>query len=119
MEADDDPIFRSRGDDVFEPTGHARGPWDPDALHGGAPAALVARAVDGLGTGLAIGRLTIDFLRAVALQPPRGAASGVRAGGGWAVAKCTVEADGRRCCFARAVLVRREPVALPEHWAPP
>ena len=30
----------------FIPTEHARGPWDPQALHGGAPAALIAAAFE-------------------------------------------------------------------------
>lgn len=118
MQAEGDPIFHARGDNVFEPTGHARGPWDADALHGGAPAALLARAVDGLGTGLSIGRLTIDFLGAVPLAPLTVAARVARPGRRFAIAEATVQADGRDCCFARAVLVRREPVALPPHWSP-
>src|SRR4051812_33319383 len=115
---DADPIFISRGDGVFEPTGHARGPWDSDAQHGGAPAALIARAVEGLDTGLSIGRLSIDFLGSVPLAPLTVAASVARPGRRFAVAEAVVSADGRDCCFARAVLVRREPVPLPEHWTP-
>jgi hypothetical protein len=115
---DAEPIFRAAGDGVFAPTGHARGPWDPHALHGGAPAALLVRAIDGLGTGLAIGRLTIDYLGPVPLAPLTVAASVVRPGRRFAVAEATVEAEGRCRCFARAVLVRREPVPLPEHWSP-
>jgi acyl-CoA thioesterase len=114
-----EPVFRSLGDNVFAPTGHARGPWDPDALHGGAPTALVMRAVEGLGTGLSLGRLTIDFLVPVPLAPLSVAASVLRLGRRFAVADATVTSDGRACCLARAVLVRREPVALPSHWAPP
>src|SRR4051794_5908993 len=113
------PIFRSLGDNVYAPTGHARGPWDPDALHGGAPTALVVRAVEGLGTGLSLGRLTIDFLGPVPLAPLSVAASVLRPGRRFAVAEATVASDGRACCLARAVLVRREPVTLPSHWAPP
>jgi acyl-CoA thioesterase len=114
-----EPIFRSLGDNVFAPTGHARGPWDPHALHGGAPTALVVRAVEGLATGLSLGRLTIDFLGQVPLAPLSVAASLVRPGRRFAVAEATVTSDGRACCLARAVLVRRKPVALPSHWAPP
>jgi len=114
-----DPIFFSASHGVFAPTGHARGPWDADALHGGAPAALIVRTIEDLGTGLALGRLTIDYLGPVPLAPLTLAASVVRPGRRFAVAEATVEADGRRRCFARAVLIRREPVALPPHWSPP
>jgi hypothetical protein len=43
----------------------------------------------------------------------------VRPGRRFAVAEATVDASGRRRCFARAVLVRRDPVALPPRWQPP
>jgi acyl-Coa thioesterase superfamily protein/acyl-CoA thioesterase superfamily protein len=114
-----EPIFRSADAGVYVPTGHARGPWDPEALHGGAPAALMMRAIAALGTGLSVGRLTIDFLGPVPLAPLSVAASVVRPGRRFAVAEATIAADGRPSCVARAVLVRREPVALPEHWTSP
>jgi hypothetical protein len=40
-----DTIFVGDGD-RFSPTEQARGPWDPQALHGGAPAALIVRAFE-------------------------------------------------------------------------
>jgi len=47
----------------------ARGPWDPNAQHGGAPAALLMRAFERLegASGLAIARVTYEFLRPVPL----------------------------------------------------
>jgi hypothetical protein len=47
----------------------ARGPWDPNAQHGGAPAALLMRAFEQLegGEGLALARATYEFLRPVPL----------------------------------------------------
>jgi hypothetical protein len=46
-----------------------RGPWDPNAQHGGAPAALLLRALERLdGPGaLQIARVTFEFLRPVPL----------------------------------------------------
>jgi hypothetical protein len=41
-----DSIFIPVEGGRYEPTEHARGPWDPRALHGGAPAALIARAFE-------------------------------------------------------------------------
>ena len=41
-----DTIFVADGGDLYTPTEHARGPWDPRALHGGAPAALIAAAFE-------------------------------------------------------------------------
>ncbi len=50
-----------------EPTEHARGPWDPRALHGGAPAALIARAFERTepGAELPIARLGFEFLKPI------------------------------------------------------
>jgi hypothetical protein len=61
-------IFAREGD-LLAPTDHARGPWDPGALHGGAPSALVARAAEALAPDMRIARLTVEFLGAVPLAP--------------------------------------------------
>ena len=55
----------------FVPTEQARGPWDPRALHGGAPAALIARAFEHHEPveGLQIARLGFELLRPVPLAP--------------------------------------------------
>ncbi len=37
---------RQDGSEWFSPTDHARGPWDPDACHGGPPTALLVRALE-------------------------------------------------------------------------
>ena len=66
-------IFRRAGDDLYEPTELARGPWDPDALHGGAPAALIAGALECLEPveGLETARLDFEFVRPVPLAALR------------------------------------------------
>ena len=65
------PIFHRDGD-RYVATALARGPWDPDSAHGGAPAALLAAAIDATpslspmqGT-----RLTYDLVRPVPLLTP-------------------------------------------------
>src|SRR4029077_3327357 len=62
-----DSIFVPSADGRFEPTEHARGPWDPRALHGGAPAALIARAFERVqpGVELPIARLGFEFLKPI------------------------------------------------------
>jgi hypothetical protein len=59
-------IFVAEGE-RFVPTEQARGPWDPRALHGGAPAALITAAFERLepGAELRIGRLGFEFLRPI------------------------------------------------------
>ncbi len=56
---------------VVRPTEHASGPWDPQALHGGAPAALIAAAFERVepGAQLRIGRLSFELLRPIPLAP--------------------------------------------------
>ncbi len=56
---------------AVEPTEQARGPWDPRALHGGAPAALFAAAFERAepGSELRIARLGFEFLRPIPLGP--------------------------------------------------
>ncbi len=52
------------------PTEHARGPWDPQALHGGAPAALIADAFERLEPGIGAAHRA-PRLRAAAPDPVR------------------------------------------------
>ncbi len=61
-----DSIFVTHGD-AFMPTDLARGPWTPEAQHGGAPAALLARAIERFdgGATMVVARLTIELLRPV------------------------------------------------------
>ena len=62
-----DSLFTPTADGRVEPTEHARGPWDPRALHGGAPAALIARAFERIepGAELPIARLGFEFLKPI------------------------------------------------------
>ncbi len=61
-------IFVADGD-RFVPTEQARGPWDANALHGGAPAALIVAAFERMAPGreLPIARLSFEFLRPIPL----------------------------------------------------
>ena len=53
------------------PSELTRGPWDPDAQHAGPPAALLARALDLYEprAGARIGRVTVEILAPVPIQP--------------------------------------------------
>lgn len=99
-------IFRTEGD-TFVPTEHAVGPWDPNALHGGAPAALVARAVEALAPEMRLARLTLEFLGAVPLAPLTVSAEITRPGRRLQIAEVALDAGGRTALRARAMLVRR------------
>jgi len=64
------------------PTELARGPWNPEALHGGAPAALITDAFERHEptAGLAIARLGFELLRPIPFAPLRLEVRTVRAG---------------------------------------
>lgn len=65
-----EPLFVQDGG-VYMPAEMTRGPWDPRALHGGAPAALLAHvlAAAPAAHGLRLARLTCEFVRPVPLSP--------------------------------------------------
>jgi len=109
------------------PTEHARGPWDPRALHGGAPAALLTAAFERMepGSELQIGRLGFEFLRPIPFAPLTLSTRIVRAGrrvqelageltAASGVAGADVEAGQQELvCRASALRVREVPVDLP------
>src|SRR5438270_219742 len=66
----------------FLPTEQARGPWDPRALHGGAPAALIARALEHHEPEpqMRFARLGFEFLRTMPFAPLRIETRTVRTG---------------------------------------
>lgn len=101
---------------LFAPEGRAlvaaaiaRGPWDERMMHGGAPSALLARAVEHAepGSDLAVTRLTIEFLGGVPVGAVEVEASVVRPGRRFQVVDATLTAGDRAACLARAVRVRR------------
>ena len=60
-----------RDGDRYIPTQLTRGPWDPRAMHGGAPSALFAHVCETHDPGPAgfVARLTVELLRPVPLVP--------------------------------------------------
>jgi acyl-Coa thioesterase superfamily protein/acyl-CoA thioesterase superfamily protein len=68
--ADDGALFIPDGE-RFISTELTRGPWTPEAQHGGPPAALLARAVEHVpgGEGMMVVRLTVELLRPVPVAP--------------------------------------------------
>ena len=99
-----EPVFRREGD-AFVPTGHARGPWDPGQLHGGAPGALIAEAVQE--EGYLVARLTLDFLGPVPMAPLTVSARTTKPGRSFQLAEAELRADGQVVVRARAVRLRR------------
>ncbi len=109
-----DSIFVANGE-RYLPTAHARGPWDPQMLHGGAPAALIAAAFERIepGAELPIARLSFEFLRPIPMAPLTLATSIVRPGRRVQELAAELSADGETIARAAALRVQ----AVPEEAA--
>jgi len=109
-------IFLDEGEGHFMPTEHARGPWDPRALHGGAPAALVAAALERIepGAELPLARLSFSFLRPIPMTPLELTTRVTRPGRRVQELKAELRADGVLVCQARALRLLAAPEELPE-----
>jgi acyl-coenzyme A thioesterase PaaI-like protein len=108
---------------VVQPTEQARGPWDPRALHGGAPAALITAAFERMqpGAELRIARLGFEFLRPIPLAPLTLSTRIVRPGRRvqeLAADLITADSDdgtgGELVCRASALRVQAIPSEVPE-----
>ncbi|MCO5168269.1 MAG: thioesterase family protein [Planctomycetes bacterium] len=115
----DEAFFLPDGDG-FVATPLARGPWHPDLLHGGPPAALLGRAVERAPSDVPrqVVRVTVDLLRPVPLGRVEVACSVVRAGRAAQVLEATLSAGGKPCFRATAVRLRIADVPLPPRDPP-
>ncbi|MEV4422786.1 thioesterase family protein [Patulibacter sp. NPDC049589] len=92
----------------------ARGPWDAGSAHGGAPAALLARAAEALAApGQRVSSLSYTFLGPVPVGEVELTARVIKSGSRFAVVHATLAAGGRTAMELRAVLLRRGSVPLP------
>ena len=92
------------GHEWFVPTGHARGPWDPDACHAGPPAGLLARASEALLPHQPLVRLTVDLTRPIPHAGFAIEAAVARAGRTVSTTDlAVVDARGRRIVTARGM----------------
>ncbi len=107
-----EPVFRRDGD-RYVPTAHARGPWDPGAQHGGAPAALIAEALHA--DGMLVTRVTYDLLGSVPLEPLTLDVRVVRPGRRLQVVEADLDAGGRTVVRARASRLADGSAPLPAH----
>ena len=101
------------GEEWFVPTDFARGPWDPDACHGGPPTALLARALERTLPALRLARLTVELMRPVPMAGFAIQAEVVKAGRATGTTRATiVDADGGQRALATGMHVARSPVGL-------
>ncbi len=104
------------GAGAFELTGQARGPWQPDAAHGGAPTGLLASAIEGegRGDGLRLTAFSATFHGPVPLGPVEVETEVLKPGRRQRVVAARLRADERTLVEARGILIRRGSVDLPQ-----
>ncbi len=100
----------------FELTELSRGPWQVDAAHGGGPAGLIVREAEGHGEpdGMRLASISSTFYGPVKLGPVTITSEVIKPGRLQRVVAVTLSSAGRTAIEARAVLLRRGEVALPE-----
>lgn len=107
------------------PTGLSRGPWSPDALHGGPVGIIVADAVERhLATSFSgahlVTRLTLDLERPVPLAPLTVTSELVRPGRKVQVVEVVIADEaGSRLARASALAIRHRNAPLPEDLIAP
>jgi hypothetical protein len=108
------PVFEV-SDGRFVASQLARGPWDPNAQHGGAPAALIVRAFEGLPApeGLSLARVTYEFVRPAPVGPVEVRAEIVRPGKRVQLLEASMLADGVEVVRARGLRVHRAQAGAP------
>ena len=116
-----DAVFVRDGDRYLA-TDLARGPWDPGALHGGAPAALLAHVITAgvPDPELRLARLTCEFLRPVPAGPLAARVELVRPGRRVTLLDgALLDPEGSEVARARALLLRPSGLAATAVVAPP
>jgi hypothetical protein len=113
--------FYEQDGDLLVPTELTRGPWDPGAQHAGPPSALVARAVERFEPrpGMRIGRVTLEILRPVPLEPLSLQVELVRPGRSVELLEATLSGPEGELIRARAWRLVESELRLDEHEPPP
>jgi Thioesterase-like superfamily len=108
-------IFIPEGAGRYAPTEYARGPWDPRAQHGGAPATLIAGAFERIepGAELPFARLSFSFLRPIPLAPLRLSTRVVRPGRRVQELEAQLHAGDELVCRAHGLRIVPAPTQLP------
>ncbi len=106
-----DAVFHRDGS-RFVPTDLARGPWDPNAQHGGPSGALLARLIEqhDVGPPAHVARVTIELLRPVPMQPLELRARTLRPGKKVQLVEASVLAAGTEVVRATALRIRQAEV---------
>lgn len=111
-----DAVYLPDGPDRFAPTELSRGPWDPDAQHGGAPAALIARAIEQVSSAVPMDvvRISYELLRPVPLTPLDLRTQVLRDGKRVQLVEARLHAGDVEVTRATALRIRRDAVPAPD-----
>jgi hypothetical protein len=106
--------FYSVDGDRATPSELTRGPWDPDAQHAGPPAALLARALELCEPreGARIGRVTVEILAPVPIQPLTVSARVARPGRSVELLEASLEGADGEVMRARAWRLAEADIAV-------
>jgi hypothetical protein len=111
---------------LYQPTELTRGPWTPDAQHGGPPSALLAMALeahdddkaprrpDGMDDAMFLARLNVELLKPVPLTPLVVSVGVERPGRKVQLLSASLSAGGKQVARATALRIRRALVEIPE-----
>lgn len=112
-------IFTRTADGGVVATELARGPWNPAEAHGGAPAALLAGAIEAVDGEYAVARLALDFFGAVPIEQPLHVDVALRKPGSrFQLVDAVLRGGGRDLVRAQAVRLRRAPEDPPPSPGP-
>src|SRR5262249_53411987 len=108
-----DAVFH-RDADRYVPTELARGPWDPNAQHGGPCAALLADRLErhDAGPPAHVARMTIELLRPVPMQPIELRARTLRPGKKVQLVEASALANETEVVRATALRIRRADISF-------
>ena len=113
--------FFIRDGDRFLPTELTRGPWDPNAQHGGPPAALLGTALEQCerrGDTMVV-RVTFEILKPIPLAPLTVATRMLRSGRSVQVVAGSLSAGSEEILRAHALRIRTADIEVPEAQSNP
>jgi hypothetical protein len=115
-----DAFFLPLGPDRFRATELTQGPWGPGLQHAGPAAALLGRAVEGLGDrdDLQVARVTFEIARPLPIGELEVAARPLRRGRSVELDEATLAAGGVELMRATVLRVRRADLDLPGGLVP-
>ena len=106
---------------VFEPSNEARGPWDPNSLHGRVLVGLLGRTFqqEHGDEAFQCARLTTELFRMPPFAPLEVTSTVIREGRRIRVVDGSVTSEGVEIARGRAVMLRRAEQPEGEVWSPP